>query len=878
MATQEEIIQQYQEDRNRKLLQLQNTLSSRVAQSAKENAAIIDDVSIISTISVADDFMEKERILSYQNGKDSKFPVDLRNKFVTKNSTPSEPFVYLSIFPTVLSLSEDSVNVTISQVLFFRNAGGTDENIENVRSSPKKIEIDSFGDLNKEFSSYSFPFEINFITGRYKKYLDVANDKLKSIGVNTTLESFPILVYSQILIPDGTQTSQFSKVFPKPEGYVVGPSIPSVPNAPSVPDVPTVPDSTITGTIPTSIPSTPNVPSVPTGVTEKPDKYLSIEAVKDDDPVIETSSTGSNVISLRFIDDNEVNDYYSSSELNTIKTKTAESKQNQPPVNPIGDKNPIVVKNEKKNVETKTAAQKRGEDSDSIVKEKPKQKSSTSPSKGNPKLSDGKEADRDEKTESGNKKEPPPITKNEKPLAKTFLEWHKSEGRDPSGIIYRGNTDKKYTGSPDNVNITDGLVESRYKNLFDFGSNLKKLFGDLEFNSPIDVALALNGIQVGLFNKQIPYTFVEGSEVQSAIIPRTAIVREESGGLGTVNNNANWGNEPYWCGYFTNFVLFNNGRYESDKSLSDIAATNYVYRDGGYYDKSPFNVIIETEQTEIKRITKDTVELKRSLSKDGWNSKLEEKKKKEESTRKSLQKYIDNTPTTEVNDPKLKQLQTNYNQAKGELDAVQKTVDDINSKIKANEAALNQKQSNINSTFDPNNNVALFQYGYHISLDGSLTTRGRDLWERIKDWKGAYIVKREEKGGHVEVLLHFSKSGKIYTLGGNTGITLTGKDLTSKDIDELKRRANPSAEKPGTVDRNGYQYGFKITSSPGSWAGNGNDLYVVKRGTSKPYTKGIGIGLLKTTLWREYEKLISAGTDSTVSPMAYNLIKGIFVG
>lgn len=866
MATQEEIIQQYQEDRNRKLLQLQNTLSSRVAQSAKENAAIIDDVSIISTISVADDFMEKERILSYQNGKDSKFPVDLRNKFVTKNSTPSEPFVYLSIFPTVLSLSEDSVNVTISQVLFFRNAGGTDENIENVRSSPKKIEIDSFGDLNKEFSSYSFPFEINFITDRYKKYLDVANDKLKSIGVNTTLESFPILVYSQILIPDGTQTSRFSKVFPKPEGYVVGPS---VPNAPSAPDVPTVPDSTITGTIPTSIPSTPNVPSVPTGVTEKPDKYLSIEAVKDDDPVIETSSTGSNVISLRFIDDNEVNDYYSSSELNTIKTKTAESKQNQPPVNPIGDKNPIVVKNEKKNVETKTAAQKRGEDSDSIVKEKPKQKSSTSPSKGNPNLSDGKEADRDEKTESGNKKEPPPITKNEKTSAKTFLEWHKSEGRDPSGIIYRGNTDKKYTGSPDNVNITDGLVESRYKNLFDFGSNLNKMFGNLKFDSPIDVALALNGIQVGLFNKQIPYTFVEGSEVQSALIPKTAIVREESGGLGTVNNNANWGNEPFWCGYFTNFVLFNNGRYKSDGSLSDIAGTNSVYKDGGYYDKSPFNSkVSETVNSEIKTIQTDINGLKNQ--KKSYENDLSKKKKKEEITRKSLQTYIDKTGTTEVNTPKLKQLQTNYNQAKGESDAAQKTVDDINVKIKTNEAALNQKQSNINEIVTDNNNVAVFQSGYHISLDGSLTTRGRDLWERIKNWPGAYIV---TSGGHVEVLLHFSKSGKIYTLGGNTGITLTG-----KDTDELKKRANPSAEKPGTVDRNGYQYGFKTTSSPGSWAGNGKDLYVVKRGTSKPYTKGIGIGLLKTPLWREYEKLISAGTDSTVSPMAYNLIKGIFVG
>lgn len=861
MATQEEIIQQYQEDRNRKLLQLQTTLSSRIAQTAKQSAAIVNGVSIISTTTVSDDIFGKDRILNYQNGKDTKFSNDLRNEFVAKNSTPSEPFVYLTIFPLISYLSENSFNVTISQVLYFRDTG-TDENIENARSAPKKIETESFGDLNKELSAYSFPLELIWVSDRYKKYLDVINTKLKSSGLNTIFESFPVLVYSQILIPDGTQTNQFSTVFPKPDGYILTPTLPSTPNI-----------SDASGTLPSvpgvelpSTPSLPNAQQIPSNVPplETVDKYLSIEAIKDDDPIVETEASGSDVISLRFIDDKEINDYYSSNQLRGVTTKTAEVKQNQPPIKPSGDKNSTVVKNESKNTKTKTDAQKRLEDSDSIQKEKPKKKSSTSPSGGNPNLSDGKEADKDEKTDVINKKQPDAITKNEKVIAKTFLEWHKSDGRDPNGIIYRGNIDKRYNGTVDSVNITEGLVESRYKNLFDFGTNLNKLFGNLKFESPIDVGLALNGIQVGLFNKNIPYTFVEGSEVQSALIPKDTVVREKEGGIGTVNNNANWGNEPYWCGYFTNFVLFNNGRYKSDASLKNIAGTSSVKT---YYDASPFNSkVSESVNSEIKTIQTDITELKKQ--KKSLQEQLSKKKKVEEETGKKLKKYLDNTGTTEQDQNKLSQLQANYKKAAGESASVQKAIDSVDVKINEKESSLRSKQ-NSNQQFKEDGNVAVFQYGYHISSDGSLTARGIELWERIKKWPGAYIV---TTGGHVEVLLHFSKSGKLYTLGGNTGITLIG-----PTAGEIKKRANPSLEKPGTVDRNGYQYGFKRSSSPGGWAGSGNDLYVVKRGTSKPYTKGIGIGLLKTTLWRQYESLINAGTDPTISPMAYNIISGIFV-
>ena len=62
MATKEEIIQKYQEDRDRKLLELQTTLSSRIAQEAKQSAAVINGVSIISTTSVADDIFKKHGI------------------------------------------------------------------------------------------------------------------------------------------------------------------------------------------------------------------------------------------------------------------------------------------------------------------------------------------------------------------------------------------------------------------------------------------------------------------------------------------------------------------------------------------------------------------------------------------------------------------------------------------------------------------------------------------------------------------------------------------------------------------------------------------------------------------------------------------------
>ena len=66
MATQEEIIQQYQEDRNSKLLQLENTLSSRISQDAKQSAVVIDGVSVVSTTYVASDVIDTAQILSYQ--------------------------------------------------------------------------------------------------------------------------------------------------------------------------------------------------------------------------------------------------------------------------------------------------------------------------------------------------------------------------------------------------------------------------------------------------------------------------------------------------------------------------------------------------------------------------------------------------------------------------------------------------------------------------------------------------------------------------------------------------------------------------------------------------------------------------------------------
>lgn len=893
MATKEEIIQKYQEDRDRKLLELQTTLSSRIAQEAKQSAAVINGVSIISTTSVADDIFKKERILQYQNGKDTKFVTDLRKEFVSKNSTIGEPFAYLSLFPVVLSKSDEEVVVTVSQVLFFIDPSGKEENIESLRSNPNKIEVSSFGELKKELSALGFPFSLSFVSNRYENYLKLINDKLKSINIFSPIDSFPILVHSQINIPDGTSTSQFTKVFPKPDGLELSVTPPPLPETPTVPGTTTLPETPSVPGLPggTSVPSVPEIPTeTPTNINGQ--KYTSVEAVKKDDPKVEGDSDEvSVVISDRFISDEDIGKSFKDSKLEQIKTQEVVNKSDTPPATPIGDKNKEVVKNEKEESERRTETQKILEDSDSLEKEKIKEKSATGASGPNPGLIDGKEAKKDENSDPIPQDKKPEPVPDKNSNAKSFSSWAKSDGKAPDSqtsnfIYYRGTDRIEYPKPPVSALSGDGKllvpqktkekdidpnrlsipspplskgVELKYKSLFNFGKNLSSIFKGYSPKSPVDVALLMNTEQVGQFNKNWPYLFGEGSEIHLAITRASNVANMEEGGFGTYRladtesaADINWASNPHWCGFCTNFMLGSNGQYKSDDEIKDIINTG---RADEYYIKNPFNVIKGKDNiNKIQGKYAKDISSKQSSIKSKKES-ISSKEKKLANERKKAdrkkQRELQNTPPTELeNNPVLeKKIEGFYVTVRGieaEISQLNSDIQKLNEELEKIKSDRDTELKNVEGDeFKSDGDVALFYLGTHWDSTGMLP-KGIDLWERIKLWSGAYIVKRKKgkQGGHVETLLHITKNGKLYTIGGNT------------DLDG--------------ANANGSHYGFKFYGGIDLYCGSAESFYVVKRGSLNPYTNGIGISVKKTDLYDKYVKELTS--DKTLSTDAYNRI------
>ena len=518
-----------------------------------------------------------------------------------------------------------------------------------------------------------------------------------------------------------------------------------------------------------------------------------------------------------------------------------------------------MARREKEEKERQTAAEKLAEESNALLKLDAKNKEVTSPAGPDPTLSDGVSSKISERSDaavgaSGSREDAAPID-TISAQAKTFLEWHGSEGRDPNGIIYRGGKNTFYKTTPANANINENSV-GRYKNLFDYGRNLDKMFGDLKLESPIDVGLAMNGIQIGIFNKRIPYMFVEGCEVSLALVPESVgvLARPTEGGIGTYKKNGNWGNDPFWCGYFTDFVLYENKRYQSDARSSNIAGTSEVYKIGGRYDDSPVNE--SNKQSEVTTLRGDIQGLNRQLTY------YEDSQKKKQNEVNTLKKKL--------NKNKDAQLEINYKNANDELSLWNKNITYIKDTIAKKQENKDNLENTSGFKTHTNNTVAKFKKGLHIdTTSNTFTEAGIALFQLIKDWKGAYIV---NSGGHVEVLLHINKKGIIWTLGGNTGISINAE--TQGALESSIKFAKPSDPVTGKESKNGYQYGFK-TAPIGNWVGS-NDAYIVKRGTKTPYTKGIGVGLIKTELWKQYEKIILEKSDLTVSSVAYDVIKNIF--
>ena len=901
MATREEIQKKYDEEKRTKILQLQTTLSSRTGQAAKQSALVKNGVSIINNVFTPEEFVSTDILGISGDGNRNFIFKSIREGVVKKNSSQEEPFGFIALESKCIVTGFNDKSVTVSysieekSYLFLpSNSGTTGIRILTIPGTITQIQITDtergFESLRKELSSFIYPTGNIVMNDKFQKHLDAINIILVDINKLPALDTLPVLSYSIFTLGD------FNLIFPKPDG--LEPSLPqpnvNVPGGTgiTVPSTPTPEVPTITGAgtpeVPTTttVPTTPSIPSPPNTTSVTPQtqqngsarKYLSIEAIKDDDPVVPTETTSSRVLSLRYLDDAETSTdgYSSSSEINQITTDTARSRGTEPPISPTSEQNKDVLEKEAEELRKRTEAQAKAEESDAVVKEETKEKSSTRPVGGNPELSEGKTAEKDKET-------PPPSKKEEKAIdgvtiAKTFLEWIANEGIDPNGIIYR-NPGSKKVSDPKTAPITTGLVENRYKSFLDYGKNKTKFFGSFSIESPIDVALVMNGIQVGIFNKSVPYMFGEGSEIHLVMV-NSSLIREGEGGIGKDGNDANWGERPWWCGIFTNFVLYENGKYVSDKNpyKRNIAGTSSVT---DYYLESPFNQTNDFAPT-LKSLFRDIESLKTG-KKGSLSSNQDELARRQKAfniAQTNLQRCKGNKEPNQIQS-QCSTKQIAYDLKLRELQVIQNEINRINQLIQQKEKEVQLAKTNASKTkkepyYNEQNTVAIFERGIHIGADDSLTPEGIALYNKIKSWPGAYVV----RDGHVEVLLHWSPKGTFYTLGGNTGISpgLEGKGADKENL-RIKKAANPPIHE-GSTDSNGYQYGFRKTSSAGAWAGSG-DLYVVKRGTKNEaaaYTKGIGVSVKKTKTWNQYVDALDKKSnkyDKTVSPGAYNILRNI---
>jgi hypothetical protein len=171
-----------------------------------------------------------------------------------------------------------------------------------------------------------------------------------------------------------------------------------------------------------------------------------------------------------------------------------------------------------------------------------------------------------------------------------------ASGQSNPYIIYRGATGKitnpslSQMNSGTYTNFGFERIPTQFKSYFDFGKsqstpvNLNKLFhGYVEsIMSPIDVALLLNPGNVGMFNNIAPYGFGEGSELAAAITFQKTTQRDvgtlfSKGGVGT-ETEPNWAYNPEWAGLYINFLLEENGIYQSDDDFLDFKKIANVNR------------------------------------------------------------------------------------------------------------------------------------------------------------------------------------------------------------------------------------------------------------------------------------------------------------
>lgn len=428
-------------------------------------------------------------------------------------------------------------------------------------------------------------------------------------------------------------------------------------------------------------------------------------------------------------------------------------------------------------------AQRIAEFSDALLKEKSKPKSQVSPAGTNNSVQEA--GGREAQSETQKNANKPEEKPPQKPKAKYFSDWAIKEGKDPNGIIYRGIKAKDYAkGTTPNARY--GQV-FRYKDLFGWGTNLSAIFSGHSIKSPVDVALLLNNGAIGRFNKNIPYLFEEGSEIHLAITRASNVIRKDEGGVGNFSIEAREYLDANWAANPHWCGLFTNFVLDTNGSYKSDSSFFNITATGAIYNeykKSPFNTV---------------------------PPKLSNKK------RQKLELELDAllADTTTRDEKKIKEIQDKLEPPK----------------------------------IFPQNGCALLKMGVHWNTDGTMTDEGTRILTLIKDWPGAFIVRRSNasNGGHVEVLLHITASGELYTIGGNTGLD--------------------------NSDGNGSEYGFKYYPSIQKFCGKQQDFYIYKRGQLNPYTNGIGVSVKKTETYNKY--VGDLDTDTELSTHAYNVLRKI---
>jgi hypothetical protein len=876
MATQAEIQQQYDNEKSQKILQLQTTFVGRSVQSAKQAGLLKNGISVISATATADDFSPKlnSSILGKSDTENRGFILStIRDGMVEKFSTTDGVFSYVILecicSITSIDSSKITLNYSIIERLYLKGQNsGTASEIFTGGGGIRKIEVpnnsNAFSQLRKELSAFDYPVANITSNGRFDTYLQFVNTKLKVESI-PQLDSLALVGFAVFSLGD------YNSIFPKPDGLIETPTtLTPTDTGVVVPSVPTdsvdVTGDSNLGSVTSPISTTPSTPTTPTSTGGI--KYLSIEAVKDDDPGIRSETVPTapiRYISVRAVTDEEVESSFRSGGLNAITTQQTAIRNTENPLKPTDGVNTVVAENERIEIEKRTLAQIKAEESDALAKAQAKEKALSGPVGPNPDLKDGKTASTDSKTDPIPEEQKPdkldPETLNTE--TPTFVSWiNKNPPKSGDRFIWNRRLlgERPYPPKqppPVNLNVS---TPKNYKSLFDWGTNLSKFFSGYEnkIQSPLDVCLLMNTMTVGGFNKNLPYLFDEGSEPHLLMIKGSYVTDEEKGVLGQTGANvnkgnldSNWSETPYWCGLTVDFMLFKNGIYVSDETKLPIVGTGVITT---YFANSPVNnpnAEAERQRKAINKLDGDIKSKKKLIA--SIDDSLQNKKKGLYGKRTKLTADLTQIQADLLVDPTPK-LEKTERSKKVDLDKVES---DIRNKEATKENLLSEivelekRREEIRNTpiskYVVTNDVIKFEKGIHFT-DSGFTTEGLELWNILKDWPGAYIV----RPGHTELLLHISKTSKVYVIFGNSGYS------------------------DGT--RNGTTLGLKAYPNISKFGGS--VIYIVKRGTKTPYTNGLGISVKKTELYNEYiqrvqnndKKLGLVKKDQT---SAYNLLRDI---